>query len=52
MKRPTRVARVKFNNKSGHIEWVVYNDGKLVNTGKRENFTLETYVCFSFQDTS
>lgn len=57
-KCPTRIARVKFNNKSGHIEWVVYNDGKLVNTGKRESFTLETYevlfktlrdyVCFGF----
>lgn len=42
-KCPTRAARVKFNNKSGHIEWVVYNDGKIVNTGKRESFTLETY---------
>lgn len=48
-KCPTRVARVKFNNKSAHIKWVVYNDGKLVNTGKRENFTLETYVCFVFK---
>lgn len=41
---PNRVARVIFNNKSGHIEWVVYNNGELVNSGKREGFTFETYV--------
>ena len=57
-KYPTRVARVKFNNKSGHIEWVVYNDGTLLTSSKRESFTLETYealfktlrdyVCYGF----
>lgn len=41
---PTRVARVIFDNKSGHIEWVVYNDGELVDSGKRESFTFETYL--------
>lgn len=46
-KCPTRIARVKFNNKSGHIEWVVYNDGELVITGKSEKFTLETYETLS-----
>lgn len=57
-KNPTRVARIQFNNKGGNIQWVVYNDGTLLTSGKRNHFTLKTYetlfkvfrdyTCFGF----